>query len=101
MAQEYSEFHINFFSSKTSTITLVTLRGKHKKVEEENVFLRRKVNEFENNLKIGVSQLNDLTMEFDELKTSYDLGEVKLSQLKKRLKSQTKLEELAKGFILR
>lgn len=73
------------------------MRGKNKKVVEENTFLKRKVNEFENNLKIGVSQLNDLTIEFDEMRTSYDLGEVKLSQLRKRLKSQTKLEELAKG----
>lgn len=74
------------------------MRGKHKKVAEENTFLNHKVNEFENNLKIGVSQLNDLTIEFDEIRTSYGLGEVKLSQLKKRLKSQTKLEELAKGW---
>ena len=83
---KYSTYHLQ-----------VTMRGKNKKVVEENTFLKRKVNEFENNLKIGVSQLNDLTIEFDEMRTSYDLGEVKLSQLRKRLKSQTKLEELAKG----
>ena len=75
------------------------MRGKHKKIVEENTFLKHKVNEFENNLKIGVSQLNDLTIEFDEMRTSYDLGEVKLSQLRKRLKSQTKQYQISRYFV--
>ena len=73
------------------------MRTKQKKVEDENKFLKMKVTEFENNLKIGESKLNDLTHEYNEMKENYDLDEIRLSQLKKRLKSQSKLEDLAKG----
>ena len=69
-------------------------------MEEENTFLRHKVNEFENNLKIGVSQLSDMNAEFDQLKASYDEGKVRLAQLRRRLKSQRKLEELALGKLV-
>ena len=80
----------------TFTIS-VTMRTKQKKVEDENTFLKMKVTEFENNLKIGESKLNDLAHEYNEMKENYDLDEIRLSQLKKRLKSQSKLEDLAKG----